>query len=209
MKNLIQACQKEAYVVYGSFDASHDIDHIERVMKNARDILATEPGANEDIVILGVLLHDIDDPKYAAHHHLSATEILEANGAERELVEKILACIESVSFSGGNSNELTSVEGAILRDADRLDAIGAIGIARAFAFGGARGRKLYAHDEVARSDMSENDYRTKETATVTHFHEKLLLLKELMVTDEGKRLAEERHYFMKEFLAQLAREIGQ
>ena len=89
-----------------------------------------------------------------------------------------------------------------------LDAIGAIGIARAFTFGGARGRRLYDANEEARTKMSEEEYRKKGTATVTHFYEKLLLLKDLMVTNEGKRLAEERHQFMVEFLEQLDREIG-
>ena len=103
---------------------------------------------------------------------------------------------------------ITSIEGAIVRDADRLDAIGAIGIARTFAFGGAKGRKLYDADELARENMSEAEYRSKETASVTHFYEKLLLLKDLMVTEEGKRLARQRHAFMEAFLKQLDSEIG-
>ena len=209
MKELINGCKKAAYEIYDKFDASHDIDHIKRVMKNAEEICVTEPTANEQVVTLGVLLHDIDDPKYKTEHNLSAKEILETNCADAPLIEQVLACIESVSFSGGNSREITSIEGAIIRDADRLDAIGAVGIARAFAFGGAKGRKLYASDEVARNQMSETEYRAIETATVTHFHEKLLLLKDLMVTSEGKRLAEQRHQYMVGFLEQLAREIGQ
>lgn len=209
MNELINECKKAAYEVYDTFDASHDIDHIKRVMKNAEEICVTEPTVNEYVVTLGVLLHDIDDPKYKEEHNLSAKEILETNGAEEKLVEQVLACIESVSFSGGNAREITSVEGAIIRDADRLDAIGAVGIARAFAFGGAKGRKLYVSDEVARNQMSEVEYREKETATVTHFYEKLLLLKDLMVTNEGKRLAEQRHQYMVGFLEQLAGEIGQ
>lgn len=209
MNELINECKKAAYEVYDTFDASHDIDHIRRVMKNAEEICATEPTANEYVVTLGVLLHDIDDPKYKEEHNLTAKEILETNGAEEKLVEQVLACIESVSFSGGNAREITSVEGAIIRDADRLDAIGAVGIARAFAFGGAKGRKLYVRDEVARNQMSEAEYREKETATVTHFYEKLLLLKDLMVTNEGKRLAEQRHQYMVGFLEQLVGEIGQ
>lgn len=209
MKVLIETCGKAAYEIYDAFDASHDVDHIKRVMKNAKEIQKSEPAANEAVITLGVLLHDIDDPKYKSSHQLSAREILEKNGAEKELIEQVLACIASVSFSGGNAEEITSIEGAILRDADRLDAIGAVGIARAFAFGGARGRKLYAYDEVARGTMSEAEYREKETATVTHFYEKLLLLKDLMVTNEGKRLADERHQYMEGFLKQLAKEVGQ
>ena len=127
-------------------------------------------------------------------------------GADESLAKQVLQTIHSVSFNGGNEEEIVSIEGAIVRDADRLDAIGAIGIARTFAFGGARGRKLYDAEESARTTMSENEYRSKETATVTHFYEKLLLLKELMVTEEGKRLAEERHTFMLAFLEQLKAE---
>ena len=208
MKFLIEACKKSAFEVYDTFDASHDIDHILRVMKNAEKIRVTEPTANETVLTLGVLLHDVDDPKYKSVDQLTALEILRENGVGEELIEEVLACIESLSFSGGNSREITSIEGAILRDADRLDAIGAVGIARAFAFGGARGRKLYAHDEKARTEMSETAYREKETATVTHFYEKLLLLKDLMVTKEGKRLAKERHDYMEGFLKQLAEEVG-
>ncbi len=194
--------------IYNKFDASHDFAHIERVMKNAEEILVKEPSANEEVVRLAVLLHDIEDAKYKSDDNPSVLEILQAIGADDELSQKVLACIESVSFSGGNAKDITSIDGAIVRDADRLDAIGAIGIARTFAFGGARGRKLYDTDEMVRDNMSETEYRGKETASVTHFYEKLLLLKELMVTEEGKRLAEQRHDYMEGFLKQLDREIG-
>ncbi|MGG0642793.1 hypothetical protein ABE021_02450 [Sporosarcina gallistercoris] len=120
-----------------------------------------------------------------------------------------MAAIESVSFSGGNSKEIGSSEGAVVRDADRLDAIGAIGIARTFAYGGAKGRKLYDRTESIRSGMSEHDYRSKKTASLTHFHEKLFLLKDLMITEKGKKLAEDRHQFMKQFVRQMEIETGQ
>ena len=208
MEKLFQKCRKTAKEIYRNFDASHDLDHIDRVMKNALEIVTTEPSANKTIIKLGVLLHDIEDPKYKVEGDFSNREILEMHGANEKLIDEVVACIDSVSFSGGNEKSITSIEGAIIRDADRLDAIGAIGIARAFTFGGARGRKLYDENEEARTQMSVEDYREKGTATVTHFHEKLLLLKDLMVTTEGKRLAKERHQFMVEFLKQLDREIG-
>ncbi len=194
--------------IYNKFDASHDFAHIERVLKNAEEILREEPSAKGDVVRLAVLLHDIDDAKYKSDDNPSASEILRSIRAENELSQQVLLCIESVSFSGGNAKDITSIEGAIVRDADRLDAIGAIGIARTFAFGGARGRKLYSNSETARENMSEAEYRGKETASVTHFYEKLLLLKDLMVTKEGKRLAQQRHDYMVGFLKQLDREIG-
>ncbi|CAM5376615.1 Phosphohydrolase OS=Lysinibacillus sphaericus OX=1421 GN=LS41612_14275 PE=4 SV=1 [Lysinibacillus sphaericus] len=93
-----------------------------------------------------------------------------------------------------------------MRDADRLDAIGAIGIARTFAYGGAKGRKLYDDTEEARTTMTEEDYRSKNTSSVAHFYEKLLLLKDLMTTDKGKQMANERHQFMVSFLQQLQNE---
>lgn len=104
--------------------------------------------------------------------------------------------------------EATSIEAKIVRDADRLDAIGAIGIARTFAYGGAKGRKLYDKAEEARTAMSEEEYRSKNTSSVTHFYEKLLSLKDLMTTDKGKQMAKERHQFMESFLQQLQNEIG-
>lgn len=208
MIEIIEKCKKIVVEIYNKFDASHDYAHIERVMKNAEKILAGEPSASEEVVRLAVLLHDIEDAKYKSDDNPSVQEILEAIGIDDELAKKVFACIESVSFSGGNAKDITSIDGAIVRDADRLDAIGAIGIARTFAFGGARGRKLYDTNEIVRDNMSETEYRGKETASVTHFYEKLLLLKELMVTEEGRRLAEQRHDYMVGFLKQLDCEIG-
>lgn len=208
MDTLIEKCKQFVEEIYNQNDASHDFAHIQRVLHNAEMILQQESAADPLVVRLAALLHDIDDVKYQSDNQATASEILQAIDADRHLSEQVLACIESVSFSGGHAKELTSTEGAIVRDADRLDAIGAIGIARTFAFGGARGRKLYDSDETVRKNMSEAEYRSKETASVTHFYEKLLLLKDLMVTEEGKRLAEQRHSFMEEFLTQLDSEIG-
>ncbi|PIC77866.1 phosphohydrolase [Sporosarcina sp. P19] len=207
MREMIAKCRLEVEGIYNKFDASHDLDHIDRVMKNAEKILATESGADELVVRLAVLLHDVEDAKYKEVHEATTVELLEKIGATQQITDNVISAIDSVSFSGGNAKDITSIEGAIVRDADRLDAIGAVGIARAFAFGGARGRKLYDQQEEARKDMSVSEYRKKETATVTHFHEKLLLLKELMVTREGTRLAKERHDFMEDFLHQLRKEI--
>lgn len=208
MEKIIEKTAERVIDIYCQFDASHDYDHILRVMKNAEDIAQTLPEANLSVIKLAVLLHDVDDPKYKEAGNVSVSELLRSVGADDALMTKVLETIRSVSFNGGNEADIVSVEGAIVRDADRLDAMGAIGIARTFAFGGARGRKLYDADEIARTEMSENEYRSRNTASVTHFYEKLLLLKDLMVTDEGKRLAEERHAFMVAFLKQLDSEIG-
>ncbi|WP_025784839.1 HD domain-containing protein [Sporosarcina sp. D27] len=202
-------CAIKTKEIYEKFDASHDFDHILRVLQNAYEIMEEIDGVDRTAVELAVYLHDVDDPKYAELTGTSAAAILKELAVPQALSELVLATIESVSFSGGNSKEIDSPEGAIVRDADRLDAIGAIGIARTFAYGGAKGRKIYDPTESIRTSMSEHDYRSKKTASVTHFHEKLFLLKDLMVTERGKQLAEDRHQFMKQFVRQLEIETGQ
>ncbi len=206
--SLFEKCKERVEGIYNQFDASHDFTHIERVLKNAEEIMKVESAVDSELVRLSVLLHDIEDPKYKTDDNPSVATLLREIGAGEELVNDVQICVASVSFSGGNTKQLTSLEGAIVRDADRLDAIGAIGIARTFAYGGAKGRRLYDATEEIRTEMSEKEYRTKETASVTHFYEKLLLLKDLMTTSGGKRIAEERHLFMVRFLKQLANEIG-
>ncbi|MGE7688644.1 HD domain-containing protein [Lysinibacillus sp. NPDC097214] len=194
--------------IYEQFDASHDFQHIERVYQNALAILQTESEADAEVVKIAVLLHDVSDKKYTDSKEQENKLIAELPLSE-EKKQHIRDCIEQVSFNGGNEIEATSIEAKIARDADRLDAIGAIGIARTFAFGGAKGRKLYDKEENARMDMTEDEYRNKNTSSVTHFYEKLLLLKDLMITEKGKQMAEERHQFMVQFLEQLQNEIGE
>jgi len=194
--------------IYEQFDASHDFQHIERVYQNALAILETESEADAEVVKIAVLLHDVSDKKYTDSKEQENKLIAELPLSE-DKKQHIRDCIEQVSFNGGNELEATSLEAKIARDADRLDAIGAIGIARTFAFGGAKGRKLYDKEENARMDMTEDEYRRKNTSSVTHFYEKLLLLKDLMITEKGKQMAEERHQFMVQFLEQLQNEIGE
>ncbi len=193
--------------IYEQFDASHDFQHIERVYQNALAILHTEPEADAEVVKIAVLLHDVSDKKYTDSKEQENKLIAELSLSE-EKKQHIRDCIAQVSFNGGNELEATSIEAKVVRDADRLDAIGAIGIARTFAFGGAKGRKLYDEEEDARTDMTEEEYRSKNTSSVTHFYEKLLLLKDLMITEKGKQMANERHQFMVQFLEQLQNEIG-
>lgn len=205
----IQKCKDLVKEIYEQFDASHDWQHIERVWKNAMEILQDEPEADKYTVQLAVLLHDVSDPKYSGNEGKKKEEevlnTLELSDSQKVQIKSI---IQSVSFNGGNEQEARTIEEKIVRDADRLDAIGAIGIARTFAYGGAKGRKLYDLEEEARTSMTEEEYRSKETASVTHFYEKLLLLKDLMTTRKGKQLAEERHSFMVSFLQQLMKEVN-
>ena len=201
----VKKCTLLVKEIYDTMDASHDFQHIERVYKNAETILQSEPDADSEIVRLAVLLHDVSDAKYTdtkeAEERILAS--LDLSEDKRNHIREVIA---SVSFNGGNELEAKTIEAKIVRDADRLDAIGAVGIARTFAYGGAKGRKLYDDAEEARFNMSVEEYRTKSTASVTHFYEKLLLLKDLMVTEKGRQMAEERHEFMVSFLRELKKE---
>lgn len=208
--NVIEKCELLVKDIYDQFDASHDFQHIERVRKNAQLISAQEGEVRHEIIELAVLLHDVSDVKYSGPEgKLKETDILDQLNLDPADRKWIVSIIESVSFSGGNEKEAATIEAKIVRDADRLDAIGAIGIARTFAYGGAKGRKLYDWSELARQNMSEADYRTKKTASVTHFYEKLLLLKDLMVTETGKKIALQRHEFMLDFIEQLKIETSE
>lgn len=202
---IIEKCEAAVKEIYDTFDASHDWQHIERVMQNAKKILEHEK-ADAFLVELAVLLHDVSDPKYRKEGEDLETEIMDSLELPEKVKEDIRSIIQSVSFKGGHGVQADTIEAQIVQDADRLDAIGAIGIARTFAFGGAKGRKLYDWEEEPRKNMTEEEYRSKPTSSVTHFYEKLLLLKDRMTTDTGKQIAEERHRFMLSFLKQLHNE---
>ncbi|KGR90482.1 phosphohydrolase [Ureibacillus massiliensis 4400831 = CIP 108448 = CCUG 49529] len=202
---IIKQLQEKVENIYNQYDASHDFAHIERVIQNAEAILESEPTADRETVLVAVLLHDVSDKKYTDNKNLE-NQLLDELPLSLEQQQQIREIIESVSFNGGNEKLAKTLEAKIVRDADRLDAIGAIGIARTFAYGGAKGRKLYDDAEEARMEMTEEEYRSKNTASVTHFYEKLLLLKDLMTTEKGKQMAEERHAFMLSFLQQLKKE---
>lgn len=207
--NSIEQCENLVKEVYMHFDASHDFQHIERVRKNAFDIADSEPSANREIIELAVLLHDVSDPKYSTEEKLEEERIIKQLNLSDEKIAHVKEVIKAVSFSGGHEVEAKTIEAKVVRDADRLDAIGAVGIARTFAFGGAKGRLLYDASETPRDNMSVEEYRTKETASVTHFYEKLLKLSEGMQTKKGKELAVERHAFMELFLQNLRKETGE
>ncbi len=166
----------------------HGFDHTMRVYRNAMEI-AREEDCDRQIVALAALLHDADDPKlFSTADNANARAFLNSHGADEEMTERILAAVNAVSFSKNRDRKPDTVEGQIVQDADRLDAIGAIGIARTFAYGGGHGRGL--EDSIG------------------HFHEKLLLLTDLMNTRTAKSMAAERHRFMLDFLREWARETG-
>ncbi|WP_010300932.1 HD domain-containing protein [Kurthia senegalensis] len=203
--NAVEQCAIRVKDIYNTFDGSHDFLHIERVLANARQILKTEVDANQLVIELAVLLHDVSDPKYSQDKQQEQTILNELPITEEERVA-VKQTIAAVSYRGGHELEATTIEMKIVRDADRLDAIGAIGIARAFTFGGAKDRPLYDDVLNVQSYEDEAAYRQAKGGTITHFYEKLLHLKELMTTSEGRKIAEGRHAFMLQFLDQFKQE---
>lgn len=187
-------------------EAGHDWFHIERVYKNALQILQDEP-ANQEVVILGALLHDIADSKFHNGNEdigpEKADAFMTSIGIDEEVKNHVVKIIQNISFKGGNfQQQFSSLELNIVQDADRLDALGAIGVARAFHFGGFHNRIIYDPMEKPRMDMSKEEYKKHIGTTINHFDEKLLLLKDMMNTPAGKKIAEHRHQFMKQFLEQ-------
>lgn len=191
-------------------EAGHDWYHTERVWKLAK-IIAQEERCNLKVVEISALLHDIADPKFHNGNEKLALDIsndfLQKIGMEDDLIKQILLIIKHISFK--NRDEMPQnipVELKIVQDADRLDAIGAIGIARTFHFGGYRNNLIYAPDIKPNLTQTKKEYKKSNGTTINHFYEKLLLLKDLMNTSKGKEIAEERHQFMLAFLEQFYKE---
>jgi len=200
-KEILKETEKFIRIRFESEGSGHDWWHIHRVRNLAVHIAEIEK-ANLFIVELAALLHDLDDWKISGDQNLTQTRSwLKQLEVSNELAEKVVAIIEEVSFKGAKvSTPTTSPEAAIVQDADRLDAIGAIGIARAFAYGGNKERLLYHPDEKPQLHASFEDYQNTKASTISHFYEKLLLLKERMNTKTAKEMAEKRHRFMETYL---------
>lgn len=184
----------------------HDWYHIERVWKNAKLIQAKE-GGDLFVIELGALLHDIADHKFVEHADEEAEkrtrELLGSLRVSEETILSVLHIVHNCSFKGGiGENKMKTLEGLIVQDADRLDAIGAIGIARTFAYGGKAGNMIYDPSIQPTNFKSAEEYRTKRTHTINHFYEKLLQLKDGMNTTTGLQLAYQRDAFMRSFLEQ-------
>jgi uncharacterized protein len=185
-------------------EGGHDWWHMERVWKLAKHIALTEE-VNHFIVELGALLHDIADSKFHDGDEsvgpARAREFLESLNVDDEVISHIEKIISHISFKGGNLNQdFQSRELDVIQDADRLDAIGAIGIARTFNYGGHKNREMYNPQIQPSMNMTREEYKNSTAPTINHFYEKLLLLKERMNTQTGKQMAEKRHSFMEEFL---------
>ena len=187
-------------------EGGHDWFHIERVYKNAILISKTEK-VDSFIVSLGALLHDIADSKFyngdEAIGPKKASDFLNYKKVPEDVIAHVIKIIENISFKGGNKKQqFFSNELAVVQDADRLDALGAIGIARCFNYGGYKNRKLYDPDIKPNLNMTPEEYKNSNSPTINHFYEKLLLLKNKINTTTGKQIAENRHLYMESFLAQ-------
>lgn len=185
--------------------SGHDWSHMYRVWQLAKHIAKTEPQADPFLTELGALMHDIADFKFHDGDEevgpRVAREWLESLGVENAIIEHIQDIIRTVSFKGANvPSHMNSIEGWIVHDADKLDAIGAIGIARTFAYGGAKGRPMYDPEHPPEEYEDFEAYKNNNSPTINHFHEKLLLLKDIMHTAEAKKLAAARHNYMLAFL---------
>ena len=185
-------------------EGGHDWFHIERVYKNAL-LISKNENVNEFVVQLGALLHDIADSKFHNGDETVGPKIARAFLLKQQVdvavIEHVIRIIDNISFKGGNEDQkFKSLELDVVQDADRLDAIGAIGIARCFNYGGFKNREIYNPEIKPNLNMSKTEYKTSNAPTINHFYEKLLLLKDKMNTETGKTLAEKRHAFMEVYL---------
>ena len=208
MKNAELIDETIAFVKETLADAEggHDWFHIQRVFNNAL-LIAKDENADPLIVGLGALLHDIADSKFYDGDETigpkMAREFLESLQVKKSIIKHVENIITHISFKGGNEKQgFRSKELDVIQDADRLDAIGAIGIARAFNYGGFKNRALYNPDIAPNLNMSKKEYKKSTAPTINHFYEKLLLLKDRMNTKTGKQIAAQRHAFMESYLKQ-------
>ncbi|MCX7570308.1 HD domain-containing protein [Tumebacillus sp. DT12] len=185
--------------------SGHDWWHIHRVTQLARTI-AHEEGADPFVCELAALLHDIADEKLNESEAAGLEKVrawLREHEVETDESAHVMEIISTMSFKGGNGAGMRTLEGRVVQDADRLDAIGAVGIARCFAYSGWKGQLIHDPEQKPREEMTAQEYRHGKSTAVNHFYEKLLLLKDRMNTEFAKKLAAERHRVMEEFLSRL------
>lgn len=189
----------------GEDATGHDWYHVDRVRRAALHICDQEQAGDPFIIEMAALLHDIPDEKLNDSAEAGRNKLdlfFQSIKLPNDVQNAIVQIIESISYKGGRKTELTSVEAKIVQDADRLDAIGAIGIARTFAYGGKKGQPIYDPKLNVREEMSLEEYRKGKSTSIHHFYEKLLKLKDLLNTDTAKEMAEKRHQVMELFLEQ-------
>lgn len=206
---MIESAIKYVKQIFAGDCSGHDYHHTMRVYRLAMQI-AEQEKADMLIVQLAALLHDVDDVKLSPGTHekkVNAVNFMRTNGVDDKVIGSVCKIIEEVSFAGIDSVVPSTIEGKCVQDADRLDAMGAIGIARTFAYGGSKGRKIYDPDIKPMLDMNNEEYHQKQNSTsINHFYEKLLLLKDMMNTKTARKIAEHRQTVMKEYLAEFMAE---
>jgi uncharacterized protein len=192
-------------------EGGHDWFHIQRVFKNTL-LIAKDEKVDVLIVSLGALLHDIADAKFNGGDETvgprMAKDFLISLGVDKKAIEHVVKIIENISYKSSldSKKSFKSKELQVVQDADRLDAIGAIGIARAFNYGGYKNREIYNPEIAPNLQMTKEEYKKSQAPSINHFYEKLLLLKDKMNTESGKKLAEKRHQFMMDYLEQFYKE---
>lgn len=209
-KNIIKQTRHYVEAQLEGDGSGHDWWHIHRVWRLTIK-LAVDEGADRTVSELGALLHDIADWKFHDGDDTigpkKTREWLEKSGADSATIESVCEIVATISFKGaGVATPMRTLEGKVVQDADRLDAIGAQGIARTFAYGGHKNRLIYHPDQKPVLHQSFADYKKNDGHTINHFYEKLLLLKDRMNTEAGKKMAEERHLFMEQFLDRFFKE---
>tara|TARA_B100000686_G_scaffold335815_1_gene404893 strand:- start:301 stop:951 length:651 start_codon:yes stop_codon:yes gene_type:complete len=209
-KELIEKTRLHIEEFFSGEASGHDWPHVQRVWKMART-LAKKEGADETVVELAALLHDIADWKFHNGDESKGPERgrqwLTENHAPNNIIQAVCEIIATISYKGaGVPTPMKTLEGKVVQDADRLDAIGAVGIARAFAYGGFKGRAIYHPNEPPTPHQSFEDYKKNKGHTINHFYEKLLLLRDRMNTESGRQMAQQRHQFMKNYLEQFYQE---
>ena len=192
--------------IFADDSSGHDFYHTMRVHDLARTICSKE-GGDMDIVRLASLLHDVDDRKlFGDNGYANARRFMDSESIDPVIQDVVCHIISQISFKGEDTVIPDTLEGRIVQDADRMDAIGAIGIARTFAYGGSRGRHMHVPGEMHREGMSEVEHFANQGTSINHFHEKLLKLKDLMNTPTAREMAEHRHAYMVGFLEEFMSE---
>lgn len=206
---MIESAIKYVKSIFADDCSGHDYHHTMRVYRLAVQI-AEQENADMLIVQLAALLHDVDDVKLSPETYETKKNVvgfMKNNDVDDKVIAYVCKIIDEVSFAGIDSVEPSTIEGKCVQDADRLDAMGAIGIARAFSYGGSKGRKIYDPDIKPLTNMNKTDYRQNHNSTsINHFYEKLLLLKDMMNTETAKKMAEYRQAVMEDFLEEFMAE---
>ena len=206
MKSIVETIQDEIKSQFEGDSSGHDWHHIMRVVNMSRHIQQTE-GGDLEVIELAALLHDISDHKFNGgkldEGGKVSFKLLLDLGYDEAKAEQVRYIVDNVSYKGANTpSEMNTIEGKIVQDADRIDAIGAIGVGRTFAYGGNKNQAMYIPELEAKLHNSFEEYANEKTSTINHFHEKLLLLSDRLNTKTAKEIGKKRHQFMEDFLNQ-------